>query len=78
MYEAPGIIGTCINCISQGSLSATLAIILAGIAIALIADVGKLVEGHSGEHRSKIKSREVPGRSLDFEEVLFAQKRETP
>jgi len=29
MFEAPAIIGTCINCIAPGSLSATLALALA-------------------------------------------------
>jgi hypothetical protein len=30
MYEAPAIIGTCINCIAPGSFGATLALILMG------------------------------------------------
>jgi hypothetical protein len=30
MYEAPAIIGTCINCIAPGSFGATLALILIG------------------------------------------------
>jgi hypothetical protein len=33
VYEAPAIIGTCINCVAPGSLSATLALIGAGIAL---------------------------------------------
>jgi hypothetical protein len=35
VYEAPTIIGTCINCITPGSLSATLALIVIGVGIAL-------------------------------------------
>ena len=42
VYEAPTIIGTCINCISPGSLSATLALVLIGAAIALTAERRKL------------------------------------
>jgi hypothetical protein len=38
----------------------------------------KLVKGHSGEYRSKIKTARVAGRGLNFEEILFAQKREAP
>ena len=38
MYEAPTIIGTCINCIAPGSLSATLALIVIGAAFALTAE----------------------------------------
>jgi hypothetical protein len=43
MYEAPTIIGTCINCIAPGSLAATLAIIAVGIGLAVKADRRKLV-----------------------------------
>jgi hypothetical protein len=35
MYEAPSIIGTCINCVSSGSLAATFAVIAIGIALAV-------------------------------------------
>jgi hypothetical protein len=42
MYEAPAIIGTCIDCIAPGSLSATLALIIVGTGIALTADRRKL------------------------------------
>jgi hypothetical protein len=35
MYEAPSVIGTCINCIAHGSLSATLALIFIGAGAAL-------------------------------------------
>jgi len=38
MYEAPAIIGTCINCIAPGSLLATLAVIVVGIGIAVTAE----------------------------------------
>ena len=41
MYEAP-VIGTCINCIAPGSLSATLALIVIGVGIALTAERRKL------------------------------------
>jgi hypothetical protein len=47
MYEAPAIIGTCINCISPGSLSATLAIIVFGAGIALTAERRKLASVRS-------------------------------
>jgi hypothetical protein len=43
MFEAPAIIGTCINCIAPGSLSATLALVLIGAAIALTAERRKPV-----------------------------------
>jgi hypothetical protein len=43
MYEAPTIIGTCINCIAPGSLTATLAIIAVGIDLAVKAERRKLV-----------------------------------
>lgn len=43
MYEAPAIIGTCINCIAPGSLSATLALILIGAGVALTAERRKLI-----------------------------------
>jgi hypothetical protein len=36
--EAPAIIGTCINCIAPGSLGATLALVLIGVAVALTAE----------------------------------------
>jgi len=42
VYEAPTIIGTCINCIAPGSLSATLALIVIGVAFALTAERRKL------------------------------------
>jgi hypothetical protein len=38
MYEAPAIIGTCINCIAPGSQLATLAVIVVGIGIAVMAE----------------------------------------
>jgi hypothetical protein len=34
MFEAPAIIGTCINCIAPGSLLATLTVVVIGIGIA--------------------------------------------
>lgn len=42
MYEAPAIIGTCANCIAPASFSATLALIVIGASIALIAERRKL------------------------------------
>jgi hypothetical protein len=47
MYEAPAIIGACINCIAPGSLSATLALIVIGAGIALTAERRKLVSVRS-------------------------------
>jgi hypothetical protein len=42
VYEAPAIIGICINCIAPGSLSATLALILIGAGVALMVERRKL------------------------------------
>ena len=42
VYEASAIVGTCINCIAPGSLSATLAIIVIGAGIALMQERRKL------------------------------------
>jgi hypothetical protein len=49
MYEAPAIIGTCINCISSGSLSATLALSVIGAGIALTAERRKLARVRVGK-----------------------------
>ena len=35
VYEASAIVGTCINCVAPGSLSATLALVVIGAGIAL-------------------------------------------
>jgi len=43
MFEAPAIIGTCIDCITPGSLSTTLALVLIGVGVALTAERRKLV-----------------------------------
>jgi hypothetical protein len=43
MFEATAIIGTCIDCITPGSLSATLALVLIGVGVALTAERRKLV-----------------------------------
>jgi hypothetical protein len=43
MFEAPAIIGTCINCIAPASLSATLALILIGAGIAVTVERPKLL-----------------------------------
>jgi hypothetical protein len=42
VYEAPAIIGTCINCIAPGSLSATMALIVVGVGIAFTVERRKL------------------------------------
>ena len=42
MFEASTIIGTCIDCIAPGSLSATLALIVIGAGIALTVERRKL------------------------------------
>jgi len=47
VHEAPTIIGTCINCISAGSLSATFALVLIGAAVALTAERRKLARGRA-------------------------------
>ncbi len=43
MYEAPIIIGTCINCIAPASLLATLAVIAIGIVVAVRYERRKVV-----------------------------------
>jgi hypothetical protein len=47
VYETSAIIGTCINCISPGSLSATLALAIIGAGIALTAERRKLARVRS-------------------------------
>jgi citrate lyase alpha subunit len=47
MYEAPTIIGTCINCIAPGSLGATLALVVIGAGIAVTAERRKLARVRS-------------------------------
>jgi hypothetical protein len=41
MYEAPAIIGTCINCVAPGSLLATFALILIGAGFAVRVEMRK-------------------------------------
>jgi hypothetical protein len=54
MFEAPTIIGTCINCIAPGSFGATLALIL----------TGAFVVAHSERRKSiAAKTRAAPGQS---------------
>ena len=53
MYEAPSVIGTCINCIAPGSLSATLALIMIGAGIALTAERRKLAKVRLRNQRTK-------------------------
>jgi hypothetical protein len=49
VYEAPSIIGTCINCIAPASLSATLALIVVGASIAMSAERRKLARVRAGK-----------------------------
>jgi hypothetical protein len=49
MYETPAIIGTCINCISPGSLSATLALIVIGAGITLTLERRRLARVRAGK-----------------------------
>jgi hypothetical protein len=49
VYEAPTIIGTCINCIAPASLSATLALIVIGAGVALTVERRKLVRVRAGK-----------------------------
>ena len=57
MYEAPAIIGTCINCIAPGSLGATLALMVIGAGIAVTAERRELARVRSGKLRAKQKDR---------------------
>ena len=54
MYEAPAIIGTCINCIAPGSFGATLALILIGALLVAYSERRKLIAA---------KTRAAPGQS---------------
>jgi hypothetical protein len=49
VYEAPEIIGTCINCIAPGSLTATLTVIVIGAMIALTVERRKLARARAGK-----------------------------
>ena len=49
MYEAPAIVGTCINCIAPGSLSATLAFIVIAATVALTVEHRKLARAHGAK-----------------------------
>jgi hypothetical protein len=49
MYEAPAIIGTWIDRVAAGSLSATLALIVIGAGIVLTAERRKLARVRSGK-----------------------------
>jgi hypothetical protein len=53
MQETPGVIGTCLNCISPGSLSATLALIVIGAGIAWTAEGRKLARDAKRSGRGK-------------------------
>ena len=50
MYEAPAIIGTCINCIASGNFTATVTIALIGASIALTAERSKSVRSRLGNN----------------------------
>jgi hypothetical protein len=47
MYEAPAIIGTCINCVAPGSLSVTLAVVLIGALMVAYSERRKLLTAKS-------------------------------
>jgi hypothetical protein len=49
MYEAPAIIGSCINCVAPGSLAATLGLIVIAVSIALTLERRKLVLTRTGK-----------------------------
>jgi hypothetical protein len=49
VHVAPTIVTTCINCISPGSLTATLAFIVMGAGIALMAERRKLARVRVGK-----------------------------
>jgi len=49
MYEAPAIIGTCINCVATGSLGATLSVVVLGAGVALVAERRKLARERSSK-----------------------------
>jgi hypothetical protein len=58
VYEAPTIIGTCINCIAPASLSVTLALIVIGASIALTVDLDHLkAERLAREAGTKAKAK---------------------
>jgi hypothetical protein len=58
MYEAPAIIGTCIDCIAPGSLGATLALTAIGAAIALSAERRKMASARTAT--SSINKKTAP------------------
>ena len=53
MHEVPSLMGTCLNCIAPGSLSATLALIVMGAGIALTAERLKLARVRQDSQRTK-------------------------
>jgi len=53
MFESSTIVGTCINCIAPGSLSATLALILIGGGIALAFEPRKVTQAVSRSNGDK-------------------------
>ena len=50
MYEAPALIGTCINCIASGNFTATLTIALIGASIALTSERSRSVRSRLGNN----------------------------
>ena len=49
MYEAPTIIGSCINCVAPGSLAATLGLIVIAASIALTVERRKVALARTGK-----------------------------
>jgi len=56
MNEVPTLVTSCINCVSPGSLSATLAVILIGVGIAWTAERRKLARVRSDKYPHKEKA----------------------
>ena len=49
MFETPAIIGTCTTCIAPASFSATLALIVVGVSIALTVERRKFARARVGK-----------------------------
>jgi hypothetical protein len=59
VFEAPTIVTACINCISPGSLSATLALIVIGASIALTVKRRRFARVRAGtENKSRLEIRD--------------------
>jgi hypothetical protein len=59
VYEAPTIVATCMNCISPGSLSATLALIVIGASIALTVERRKFARVRAVTERQKARKQMI-------------------